>query len=101
MSFLAGVLIFFGSIWLIFRLFGKQIMRFALRKAVDKIQKDMENQTRQYQQNYGQDPYHNNHRVNDEVEIKIPKQQAGSTGPSLEDIAEDVEFEEIADEKIR
>lgn len=95
MSFLLGVFIFFASTWLVFRLFGKQIMKFALQKVVNRALKDMENQTTQYQRNYSQDPYHDRHTVNEEMEIKIPKNQPEPSGPSLEDVAEDVEFEEV------
>lgn len=95
MSFLFGVFIFFASIWLVFRLFGKQIMAFALQKVAKRMLKNMEDQTRQYQRNYSQDPYHDQHTVNDEMEIKIPKNRPEQAGPSLEEVAEDVEFEEV------
>lgn len=95
MSFLFGVFIFFTSIWLVARLFGKQIMKFALQKVANKMLKNMEGQTQQYQRNYSRDPYHDEHHINDEMEIKIPKNRPEPTGPSLEEVAEDVEFEEV------
>lgn len=95
MSFLFGVFIFFVSVWLFFRLFGKHILRFALQKIANKMLKNMEDQTRQYQRNYSRDPYHDEQHVNDEMEIKIPKNRPEPAGPSLEEVAEDVDFEEV------
>ena len=51
--------------------------------------KNMEGQSQQYKQNYSGDPYHDEHHVNDEMEIKIPKNRPEPTGPSLEEVAED------------
>ncbi len=99
MNFLFGLFIFFASIWLIFRLFGKQILTFVLQKVVNKAMKSMEEQSQQYERNYSQDPYHDRHTVDSEMEIKIPKTRPESPGPSLEEVAEDVDFEEV--EEIR
>lgn len=91
MTFLIWVL----GIYLFFKIFGKFILQFAAIGLVKKAGKMMDQQTQNMKQNYGGDPYHERIRVDDEIEINIPKNQSSKSSPSFEDLAEDIEFEEV------
>lgn len=97
MDFLLGLLIFFAAIWLIFRLFGRQIFRYFAQKVMKQAIKNMEEQSRQYQRNYSRDPYHDEIQFGEEMEVKIPRNQPQTSADahSIEEVAEDVEFEEF------
>ncbi len=94
MSVFTWILLFFITIWIVFRFYGKHIVRFILKAVLKRVAKDVENQARAYQQNYDQDPYHENIHINEDVKVKSPKQtEKKKVHP--DEIAEDIEFEEI------
>ena len=100
MGFFGWFFLIIFSIYVVFRLFGRQISQFLMRKMMSRVAKEFENQARQYQKNYGGDPYYDRIHVDDEIEVNIPKHNPTEETkiPGLESIAEDIEFEEIRDE---
>jgi len=90
-------LIIFLSIGLIFRYFGKYIIRFLLIEVMKRVARNVENQSRAYRSNYDQDPYHENIHINDDVKVKAPKHdEKRKVHP--DEIAEDIDFEEVNQE---
>ena len=85
--------IFFG-IYLTFRLFGRQILRFGLNKLMKKIVQDAEKQAMHYERVYDDGNFRKNVYVDNEIKVSAPKEN-GKREVSVEEIAEEVEFEEI------
>jgi hypothetical protein len=94
MSVLMWIVTFFFIVWLFFRFFGRHVIRYVFRSVLKRVAKDVENQARAYQQNYEQDPYHENIHINDDVKVKAPK-QPDKRKVHPDEIAEDVDFEEV------
>jgi len=81
------------AIRIVFKLFGRQIALAAQRYVLRKMEKEMRKQSNEFHQNYGADRQENVY-VDDEVKVSQPR-QSGPRDVSEDDIAEDVEFEEI------
>ncbi|MFN8395312.1 MAG: hypothetical protein U0176_11765 [Bacteroidia bacterium] len=101
MVLLKFVLILFGiylAFWLVWRLFGKAISRALLRAVSKRMQRDMENQTRTYQQYAeGHSPFEDSVYVEDDVKVSIRrgnKQEAGKPKVNEEQI-ETVDWEDV------
>jgi hypothetical protein len=83
------------TIWVIFRLFGKQIMAFLMLLLAKKVAKHAAQQNAEFQRNYGQSPYGETTYSYGNTQVVEPPAAAPRKSPkSLADIAEDVPFEE-------
>lgn len=81
------------AIRIVFKLFGRQIALAAQKRVLRMMEKQMRKQSNEFHQNYGADRQENVY-VDDEVKVSQPR-QGGARDVSEDDIAEDVEFEEI------
>lgn len=93
MSFLTIFLLSIFTIYVIFRFFGRTILRFLVSRLMKRMVQDAEQKAKAYQQNYNNDPYHENLYTEDEVKISIPKQKSGQE-VQVDEIVEDIEFED-------
>ncbi|MDX2248271.1 MAG: hypothetical protein SF052_15925 [Bacteroidia bacterium] len=84
----------FLGIYLTFRLFGRQIIQFGLKKLISRLAKDAEAQSFNYYKNYGEDAFHEQVFVDKEMKVTSPKHSAKKS-ISADDIAEDVDYEEL------
>ncbi len=84
---------FFGVYWT-FRLFGQQISRYLLSKMASRLMKNMNQSSQAYEKNYDQGNMQTNVYVDEEIKVSAPRGQAKKT-VTADEIAEDVEFEEI------
>jgi hypothetical protein len=94
MTFLFWTFVFFLSLYLGFRFFGRQISRFLLRKLTNKLVNDMNQASQAYERNYDQGDMQTNVYVDNEIKVSAPR---GKSKPTItaDEIAEDVEFEEV------
>lgn len=83
----------FLVIRLVFKLYGHQIARLAQRRVIKMMEKEMRKQSDQFQRNYGNDRQESVY-VDEDIKVSQPRHD-GSRDVSEDDIAEDVEFEEI------
>ena len=95
MGFFGWFLVTIFTIWLTFRLFGKRIMKFVLTFVAKRMTKAMEKQMQDHINRENSDPYHDSIHVNNEMEVNIPKNTKTDSTPALEDVAEDIDFEEV------
>ena len=93
-SFFFWTFFVFLTLYIVFRVFGRQIIQFLLRQVFKQVAKDAENQARQYQRNYGGDPFKESIFVNDNVKVTAPKSKQKKS-VSADEIAEDIEFEDV------
>ena len=93
-TFFLWMLGIFGGTILVFRLFGRQILRFGLNKLVRRLMKDAEAQAQQFSKNYDEGNFRTNVYVDQEVKVSVPR-DAGKRNVSVEEIAEEIEFEEM------
>ncbi|MEL6675088.1 MAG: hypothetical protein AAFR61_22965 [Bacteroidota bacterium] len=94
MTFLYWVFGIFFTIYVVFRLFGRQILRLSMQRLVKKLAQNMEKQAMQYERNYSNSHYQENVYVDQDIKVSAPKEEQ-KTHVSSDDIAEDIEFEEI------
>lgn len=95
MNFFTGLLIFFLVTWLIFRLFGRQIAAWAMRRLFKKVESEMKKQTERYQQNYGSTPYEEQVFRGQDMEVRMKKKGAKKK-PTIEEMGiDEVEYEEV------
>lgn len=94
MTFLSWLLAFILGTYLIFRFFGRQISQFLLKKLANRLIKNMNQTSQAYEKNYDQGNMQTNVYVDEEIKVSAPRQQA-SKSVTADEIAEDVEFEEI------
>ncbi|WNJ16620.1 hypothetical protein [Pontibacter sp. G13] len=86
---------FFG-IYLTFRFFGRQILSFAMMKLTERLVKDSQAQAQAYQKNYEDHAYsRSNVYVDEDIQVSAPM-NAGKKEVSEDEIAEDIEFEELS-----
>lgn len=101
MILLKFVLILFGiyvAFWLTWRLFGKAITRVLLRALSRRMQRDMNNQSRVYQQYAeGHSPFEDSVYVEDDVKVSIRRgNKADASKPKVnEEQIETVEWEDV------
>ncbi|MBX3100912.1 MAG: hypothetical protein KF690_00230 [Bacteroidetes bacterium] len=100
LRFLVILLIIWLSFQLIFMLFGRQIMRFLLKRLTRRIEKNFWEQQNAHQQKY--DPnFDREMHLNPDVKIKVPRKDAAKTAtpppPETSGAVQDVDFEEIPD----
>ena len=93
-EFLIWTIGIFLGISLTFRFFGKQIMQFALKAVIKRLAKNVEEQSQQYQRNYAEDAFHEHVYVDHDIKVSAPKYDSRKA-VTADDIAEDVDFEEI------
>ncbi|MEO0898019.1 MAG: DUF4834 family protein [Bacteroidota bacterium] len=77
-----------------FRLFGKQILNFGMKKLVERLVKDSEEQSQAYARSYSNDKNRTNVYVDKDVKVSAPHQNQEKKIDE-DDIAEDIEFEEL------
>ncbi|MEZ4826215.1 MAG: hypothetical protein R3C61_07955 [Bacteroidia bacterium] len=94
MNVLLGLFGLFFGVYLIFRLFGRQIIQFGLKQIIVRLVKDAENQSFQFYKNYGEDAFNQQVFVDKEMKVTTPK-NAQKKPVTADEIAEDVDFEEI------
>lgn len=82
------------AIYLTFRLFGRQILQFGLKKLLTRLVKDSQEQSFQYYKNYSEDAFHQQVFVDKEVKVTSPK-HTPKKSISADEIAEDVDYEEL------
>ncbi len=96
MTFLLWVVGIWVGTTVFFRLFGKQIVAFGMRKIVGRMQKAAEAQQRAYEANFGAGEMREHIYADDEIKVTAKKNQS-KPDVHLDDFAEDVDFEEIND----
>lgn len=96
MEFLLWVVVIFLGIRVTFRLFGKQIMAFGMKKLVGRLQKQAEAQQRAYEAHFGAGDMQDHLYADDEVKVTSKKNHS-KPDVHLDDFAQDVEFEEVND----
>jgi hypothetical protein len=96
------VLILLGiylAFWVVWRLFGKSISRWLLQAFVRRAQRDMDQQSRVYQQYAeGYSPFEDSVYVEDDVKVSIRRGNKGEAGKKKEidgERIETVEFEDL------
>ncbi|MDW3649438.1 MAG: hypothetical protein R8P61_20380 [Bacteroidia bacterium] len=94
MSFLLWTLGIILAINLTIRLFGKRILTFGMKRVMRKLMKDAEKQAQAYQKNYDQGDFRQNVYVDNEVKVSAPKYD-DKKDIRVEEIAEEIEYEEI------
>lgn len=99
MSFLFWTFTFFFSIYLIFRIFGRYIIKFVLHQIIRKVAKDTQEQAQAFHQNYGRSPYEDPVYISDELEISQPKHQENDK-VEVDEIVEDIDFEDVTSSKV-
>ncbi|MCI4667642.1 MAG: hypothetical protein MRZ79_05725 [Bacteroidia bacterium] len=77
-----------------FRLFGNQILNFGLKQMVKRLAKHSEEQSQAYAKFYADESNRENVFVDRDVKVSAPKSQENKK-ISEDDIAEDIEFEEL------
>ena len=99
LKFLGWVLFGLIALGLFFRLFGKPLSKFLLRYFIKRAQKDMERQSRAYEQYVqGHSPFEDNIYVDENTRVSIKRGQTETaTKPvELDDaMIEEVEFEDL------
>ena len=96
MNFFIGIFFFFFTLYIVFRIFGRQIIQFVLKQILRRVVKDAENQTRQYRQNYESTPFEESIFVSDELKVNSPKHKQ-KKAITADEIAEDIDFEDVSD----
>jgi len=94
MSFLLWTLGIILAINLTIRLFGKRILTFGMQRIMKRLMKDAEKQAQAYQRNYDQGNFRQNVYVDNEVKVSAPKYD-DKKDIRVEEIAEEIEYEEI------
>ncbi len=94
MNFLFWVLAFFMGTYLVGRLFGRQIIQFLLKRLSNRLLKNMQQNIVDFDQNYEQGNMRKNVFVDDEIKVTVPRDKS-KPAVSADEIAEDVEFEEV------
>ncbi|MEM6343777.1 MAG: hypothetical protein AAF927_07845 [Bacteroidota bacterium] len=94
MNFLFWVFAFFMGTYLVSRLFGRQIVQFLLKRLSNRLLKNMQQNIVDFDQNYEQGNMRKNVFVDDEIKVTVPRDKA-KPAVSADEIAEDVEFEEV------
>ncbi len=89
---------FFFTVYVAFRLFGRQIVRFLLKQILKKVAKDTQNKAEAFHRNYGRNPYEEHVYVNDGIEISKPKHNPNNN-VDIDEIVEDIEFEDVPSSK--
>jgi len=82
------------GIRLTFRLFGRQILNFGLKKLIGRLQQDAEQQSQAYAKFYQDERNRKNVYVDKDVKVSSP-QHTPNKKIDEDDIAEDIEFEEL------
>ncbi len=90
---------FFGiwlGIWVVLRLFGRKILAFGMTKLVNRLQKEAQAQRQAYEGNYQAGPMREHVYADEEVKVTSPR-NASREQVKLDDIAQDVDFEEVSE----
>lgn len=98
LKFIFWVFVVTMAIGLIFRLFGKQIMTWLVKRLVKKAQKDMEEQSRRYEQYAEASPMEENVYYKDDIKVTVRRGQVEKNEKKKEvDIAEieEVDWEDL------
>lgn len=98
LKFLFWLIVGFIALGLFFRLFGKPLSKFLLRYFIKRAQKDMERQSRTYEQYVqGHSPFEDNIYVDEQTRVSIKRGQKQPAKPVEIDDAmiEEVEFEDL------
>lgn len=82
------------SINLIFRLFGRQISAWLMKRVLKQLANSAQAERIRYERNYGQGDLRDNVYVDREVKVTAPKHQP-KPSVSAEEIAEEIEYEEL------
>ena len=80
--------------YLVGRLFGRQIIQFLLKRLSNRLLKNMQQNIVDFDQNYEQGNMRKNVFVDDEIKVTVPRDKS-KPAVSADEIAEDVEFEEV------
>lgn len=91
-------LLWFFGIWLgitlVIRLFGRHILRFGVSKLMRRLQAEAEARQRAYEQHFEAGDMQEQVYAEEEVKVTSPKYRS-KPEVQIEEIAEDVEFEEL------
>lgn len=99
LKFVMIIALIYLSIYVLWKLFGKAIMRALMNKLIKRAQKDMEKQSQVYEQYVqGHSPYEESVYVEDDVKVSIRRggTAASEKKPDISSMPiEEVEFEDI------
>ncbi|MDP5172670.1 MAG: hypothetical protein NWR72_20675 [Bacteroidia bacterium] len=96
MTFLLWLIGIWLAVTVFFRLFGKRIMAFGMKKLVNKLQHEAERQQKAYDANFGAGDMREHVYADGDVKVTSPKHHP-KPEVHLEDFAQDVDFEEVND----
>lgn len=96
MNFLLWLIVIWLGITVTFRLFGRQIMAFGMKKLMGRLMKEAQAQQQAYEANFGAGDMREHVYADQEVKVTSPKNKSKSN-VHLEDFAQDVDFEEVND----
>ena len=94
MGFLFWLFVFFFSSWLFFRVFGRVIVQYLLREVLKKVANEAGNQKKGYERFFEGRAFREKVYV-DEEEKKSAPQNKEKRKVSPDEIAEDIDFEDI------
>ena len=99
LKFLGIIFAIYLVFWLVWKIFGRRIMRYAAQTLIKKAQQDMDRQSRVYQQ-YAENhtPFEESVYVEDDVKVSIRRgnKHDPEKKPDLKDMSiETVDFEDV------
>ena len=77
-----------------FRLFGRQIVQYSLRTLMKRLLRNAQEASQTYERNYEQSPFQEQVYSDQEIKVSAPRQR-GRKDISEDQIAEDIEYEEV------
>ena len=95
MGFFGWFFVIMLGIYFTGRVFGRHILRWALRRVQMRAMKEMEKQAHAYSRNYQGANGKKTERVNPDMTVEYEEKNAASSEPKWNDLAEDVDFEEV------
>lgn len=79
---------------MVFSIWGRHISNFLMRRLVKMVEDDARRKHESYERHYSQSPFHDQIRVDDEVQVTAPKGRHKAK-PKIDEVVEDIDFEEI------
>lgn len=83
------------SIWVIGRVFGRQILAWGVRRIQKKFMNEMAKQADSYSQNYQNPDGRKEKRVDRDMTVEYKEDAGSPKEPEWNQLAEDVDFEEV------
>ncbi|RMG28695.1 MAG: hypothetical protein D6730_05105 [Bacteroidetes bacterium] len=94
LNFFLWTFFIFFTVYVVFKIFQRQIITFFFVMLRRWLNREMEEQVRQYRRNYSGNPFEESIFIDDELKVQAPKNKQKKS-VSADDIAEDIDFEEV------